>query len=98
VSKLYMPPGSTRFLSRAAYRRLAYKSQRVTPYDRAINRAYKLRRRLGDRGMIGDEIDKPKWTRWATFNRQVERIERADAKVNELLGGFLERLLGRRHA
>lgn len=92
ASRLYMPPGSTRFLSRGAYRRLAYRSQRTTLYDRALNRAFKLRRRMGDQGAIGDFIMKPKWTRWATFEREMERIDRAEAVVDAHLAGFLDRL------
>jgi hypothetical protein len=46
VAKLHLPPGVSTFASRRAYR-LAYKCQRETPYDRAIRRALKLRRRSG---------------------------------------------------
>jgi len=92
TSKLHMPPGSTRFLSRGAYRRLAYQSQRLTPYDRALKQAFKLRRRMGDQGAIGDFIMKPKWTRWATFERQVERIDRIEGIIDAHLAGFLDRL------
>jgi len=51
VRKLYLPPGARRFRSRRAYR-LAYASQRETVHDRAMRRADKLRRRLGDDPMM----------------------------------------------
>jgi hypothetical protein len=92
VSKLYLPPGSTRFLSRGAYRHLAYRSQRTTPYDRALDIAFKLRRRMGDQGAIGDYIDKPKWMRWSTFERQLQRIKRAEAVIDAHIAGFLQQL------
>jgi hypothetical protein len=95
ISKLYMPPGSTRFLSRGAYPRLAYQSQRLTLYDRVLKRAFKLRRQMGDQGAIGDFIGKPKWTRWATFKRQMEQIDRVEAIINAHVAGFLQRLGGR---
>jgi hypothetical protein len=63
VSKLYLPPGALTFASRRAYR-LAYRSQRETPHDRAIRRAFKLHHRLGATGGIGDPIPKPKSMRW----------------------------------
>jgi hypothetical protein len=47
VSKLYLAPGALIFASRGAYR-LAYHSQRETPRDRSLSRAFKARRRLGD--------------------------------------------------
>ena len=73
VSKLYLPPGAFTFASRRVYR-LAYKSQRKSPYDRAINSAFKLRHKLGAKGGIGDPIDKPKWMRWRTFDREMETL------------------------
>jgi hypothetical protein len=72
------------FASRRA-RRLAYRSQRETDYDRAVGRAFKLRRRLQDAGSIGDPIAKPKWMRWATFERQMVQIGVAEAAIDERL-------------
>lgn len=69
VSKLYKPAGGGTFASRKAHR-LAYRSQRQSPYDRAISQAFKRRRRLGADGGIGDPIDKPYGMRWATFDWQ----------------------------
>jgi hypothetical protein len=77
VSKLYLPNGAYTFASRRAYR-LGYRSQRETPRDRSITRAFKLRDRLGGRGGIGDYIPKPKWMRWRTYELQIARIEAAE--------------------
>src|SRR4051794_32604710 len=92
VAKLHLPPGALTFASRRAYS-LAYKSQRETPYDRAISRAYKLRCRLGAKGGIGDYVDKPKWMRWATFDREMARVEHAEAVVDSSLGAFVQKLM-----
>jgi hypothetical protein len=94
VAKLHLPPGAFTFASRRAYR-LAYKSQRETPHDRAIRRAFKLRHRLGAEGGIGDYIAKPKWMRWATFDREMAKVEDAEAIVNGHLWVFVQKLGGR---
>jgi hypothetical protein len=80
VSKLYKPNGGGIFASRKAHR-IAYRSQRESPRDRAIGRAFKLRRRLGSSGGIGAYIPKPKGMRWKTYDHEMERISRAEATV-----------------
>jgi hypothetical protein len=77
VSKLYLPPGAVTFASRGAHR-LAYKSQRETPFARSISRAWKARRRLGDHQSIGATIEKPPGMRWRTFDRLLEKVEAAE--------------------
>jgi hypothetical protein len=94
VSKLYLPAGAFTFASRRAYR-LSYRSQRESPRDRALGRAFKLRRKLGSNGGIGDYIERPKGMRWRTFDRMMERIEAAEAVCNVNLLRFVQKL-GRR--
>ena len=93
VTKLHLPLGASTFASRRAYR-LAYKCQRETPYDRAIGRAYKLRCRLGAKGGIGDYVGKPRWMRWATFEREMARVEDAEAIVDSHLCVLVQKLNG----
>jgi len=70
ASKLHMPLGAYQFASRKAYR-LPYYSQRADDRERLRSRALKLRRGLGDaEGDIGDDLFKPKWMRWRTFDRK----------------------------
>lgn len=80
VSKLHLPNGALTFASQEAYR-LAYRSQRETPRDRSLNRAFKLRRRLGSNGGIGEYIVKPKGMRWRTFERNMDRVRSAEDTV-----------------
>jgi hypothetical protein len=94
VSKLYLPSGAWSFASRRAYR-IGYRSQRQSPYDRATTQAFKLRRRLGADGAIGDPIEKPRWMRWHTFERKLARIETVEEIVDMRLVGIVARLLGR---
>ncbi|MBL0407805.1 hypothetical protein JKG68_28265 [Microvirga aerilata] len=89
VAKLYMPAGGGIFASRKAHR-LACRSQRQSPYDRAISQAFKRRHRLGADGGLGDPIDKPKGMRWRTFDRVIEQIEAAEAVCNNHLIRFIQ--------
>jgi hypothetical protein len=91
VAKLYLPNGATTFASRQAYR-LAYRSQRETPYDRALRRAFKLHAKLGADGGIGDHIPKPKWMRWRTYDRHLEQIASAEEVIDGHLAAFLWKL------
>ena len=91
VAKLYMPAGGGIFASRKAHR-LAYRSQRQSPYDRAISQAFKRRRRLGADGGIGDPIDKPHGMRWATFERKMSQVEAAEAVCDARLLRFVQKL------
>ena len=91
VTKVYKPSGSGLFASRKAHR-LAYRSQRQSPYDRALSHAFKHRRRLGSTGGIGDEIDRPKGMRWATFDRRMDKIDKAEAVVNSRLLLLVQKL------
>lgn len=91
ATKLYLPPGALTFASRKAYR-LGYRSQRETTHDRAISRAFKLRRHLGASGGIGDPIFKPEGMRWATFERELDRICDAEAICDANLAAFARKL------
>lgn len=91
AAKLYLPNGAFTFASRQAYR-LAYRSQRETPHDRASRRAFKLRGKLGGTGGIGDYISKPKWMRWRTYDRKLEEIAGAEEIVDAHLAAFLGKL------
>ena len=94
VAKLHLPPGAYTFASRRAYR-LGYASQRESPRDRALSRAFKLRQRLGSDEGIGDYIQKPKGMRWATFNHLMARVDAAEDIVNGHTILLLERLTRR---
>jgi hypothetical protein len=90
---LWMPPGASHFASRLAWgRRVAYASQFLDENSRAHHGQAKLRRRLCRVGGFNpDEWDlppKPKWMRWQTYNRAVEKFDSyesiLDARVLEL--------------
>src|SRR6266566_1287289 len=79
ASVLWKLPGSTHFRSRHTWgpRKVAYRSQFFAVHDRGYAGQAKIKARL-----IGD-LDpadwalppKPKWMRWRTYNRLVERFD-----------------------
>ena len=78
VSVVWKPPGATRFCSRQTWRpQVAYASQFEAAGDRAHRGKAKIKAKLiGD--CDPDEWDlppKPKWMRWHTYNRHVEKFD-----------------------
>ena len=74
---------------------LAYASSREDAGDRAIRKADRIRDRLGwQRGILNEPGAKPKWMRWATFERLVDQhdelVAQGLATAAETLGlGYL---------
>jgi hypothetical protein len=96
ASVLWKPPGANRFCSRQTWgRQVAYGSQFASPHDRALNAAQDIRYRLGweDYTSIDDCMPpKPKWMRWRTYERIIQRCEANEAICNQYLWGILARL------
>jgi hypothetical protein len=95
VRKLYLPFGARRFASRR-YHRLAYRSQRASWYDRAIDQAFKIRRRLGNAGAVGDPFPvRPKGMHRATYDCLIERLAKneglCDDRACMLVAGLMRR-------
>ena len=82
VGVLYLPGrGGTMFASRQAWG-LAYRSQRASPEDRAVERSLKARTKLGvaDQNMLDmPYCPRPKWMRQRTHRRLVEVIRECRA-------------------
>ena len=89
VSVLWRPPGAQAFRSRQAWgrRQVAYRSQFLDSDNRAHAGQAKIKSRLiGD--LDPDEWDlppKPKWMRWSTYNRYVERYDNYEAILDGCL-------------
>jgi hypothetical protein len=79
ASVLWRPPGARRFCSRQTWgRQVAYFSQCVGPSDRAWHGKSKIKRRLIGQ-LEPDEWElppKPRWMRWTTYQRYVDRFDR----------------------
>ena len=98
VSMLWKPPGATRFCSRQTWgREVAYQSQFLGPDDRAHAGQAKIKSRLiGD--CDPDEWDlppKPKWMRWRTYNRYVERYDAYEDILDQRIVSLAAKLMGR---
>jgi hypothetical protein len=94
---LWKPPGAGRFCSRQAWgRQVAYRSQ----FQDASDRAYLGKERIKSR-LIG-ELDpaewdlppKPKWMRWATYNRYVERFDEYEEMLDKACIASVVKRLG----
>jgi hypothetical protein len=91
ATKLHLPSGADTFASRKAYR-LGYRSQRESPRDRSLSRAFALRAKIGSKGGICTCIDKPKGMHARTFKRAMERIYAAEKIVEAHADLLLDRL------
>ena len=98
ASVLWMPPGSSRFCSRQSWgRRVAYASQFADPDNRAhIGKAKIKPRLIAD--LDPEEWDlppKPRWMRWRTYNRFVERFDSYEEILDRGIAELTARLLGK---
>ena len=75
ATKLHLPPGADTFASRKAYR-LGYRSQRESPRDRSLSRAFALREKISGKGGICTSIEKPKGMHARTFKGAWKKFTR----------------------
>lgn len=69
-----------------------YASQRESGGDRIIAQRWALRRKIGDdfSDLFGEPF-KPKWMRWRTFQRYLDRDSELEARESRYLFGLLGR-------
>lgn len=91
---MWRPPDAIRFYSRQAWRRqVAYASQFLDPDNRAHRGKAKIKARL-IADLDPDEWElppKPKWMRWSTYNRLVEKFD----SYEEVLGRGIAELMAK---
>ena len=96
---LWKPPGATRFCSRQSWgnRRVAYSSQFLDPDNRAHRGKAKIKNRLiGDCDPDEWELPpKPKWMRWSTYNRLVERFDSYEEILDRGIAELAAKWLGK---
>jgi hypothetical protein len=97
---LWRPPGAHRFACRQRWgRQVAYASQFCSPIDRAHQGKARINQRLrAIGGFDPDEWDlapKPKWMRWSTYNRAVEKFDRYEEILDYGAASALARLMAR---
>jgi hypothetical protein len=88
ASVLWRPNGARRFASRHAWgpRRVAYRSQFCDRDNRAHIGQNRIKQRLLEPGMDPEDWElpsKPKWMRWQTYWRYVERFDYYDGVLDE---------------
>jgi hypothetical protein len=98
ASVLWKPPGALYFECRQAWgRQVAYASQFRGRINRAHDRKAKINALLCSIGGFDpDEWDlppKPKWMRWDTYNRAVEKFDRHQARLRKGADALLPRFL-----
>jgi hypothetical protein len=98
ASVLWLPRGAGQFASRHAWPgKVAYRSQFMTAMDRAYLGKEGIKQRLiGE--LDPEEWDlppKPKWMRWKTYQRHVERYERYEAALDAGALSRVKKLLRR---
>lgn len=98
ASVLWRPPGATKFCSREAWgRQVAYQSQFFGVTDRAHLGKSKIKSRLIGQ-LDPDDWDlppKPKWMRWATYERYEQRFDRHEAVLDYGCAALVARLVGK---
>jgi hypothetical protein len=107
ASVLWKPAGATRFCSRQTWgRQVAYQSQ----FNDSTSRAHPGKARIKNRliaGLDTDEWDfppKPKWMRWATYDRHERQYDHYEGLLLEGLTNLgqpsklMNRIFCRRHA
>lgn len=85
ASVIWKPPGASRFCSQQAWGgRVAYRSQFQNAADRAQLGKQRIKARLiGDLDPAEWELPpKPKWMRWKTYNRYVERFDEYEERID----------------
>ncbi len=94
VGKLYLPSGGDRFASRQAWR-MGYQCQREAHGDRALERLFRLQRKLGcDRG-IDNWPRRPKGMWQRTFDRRMKQFHELEDKANAEFAAGIARILKR---
>ncbi|MGL4961001.1 MAG: hypothetical protein ACRC67_07195 [Inquilinus sp.] len=95
TSKLYLPRGGERFLSRQAYQ-LGYASQRVGALDRGHLARQRILAKLGSTDGTRHELPaKPKGMRWATYDRLLVQLAKVEARIDATWAAGAQRLLAR---
>jgi hypothetical protein len=98
-SVLWRPPGANRFCCRQAWgtRRVAYVSQFLDADNRAHRGKAKIKSRLiADLDPEEWELPpKPKWMRWHTYNRYVERFDRYEEVLEDGIVELMAKFLGK---
>jgi hypothetical protein len=96
ASTVWKPPGEQFFASRHTWH-VAYGSQFQSRYDRAVTAAQDIRYRLAGKDFLcvfDGPPPKPKWMRWHTYEKIMQRCDAYEAEVRQHLFEFLQKKPG----
>jgi hypothetical protein len=97
-SVLWRPPGATHFRCRQGWgKAVAYASQFLDPDNRAHRGKAKIKARL-IADLDPDEWElppKPKWMRWSTYNRLVDRFDSYEEMLERGIAELMVKFLGK---
>jgi hypothetical protein len=96
---LWMPQGASSFASRQRWaRQVAYASQFMGRDDRAHRGQAKIKSRLCSIGQFDPDEwklpPKPKWMRWRTYDRAVEKFDRYEPILDDGVFALIAKLKG----
>ena len=92
---VWLAPGAARFCSRQGWsKEVAYSTQFESKFDRAITAREKVKDRLiGELNRSEWELPpKPKWMRWATYERLAEKYRFQNRKIDQCIADYLGRI------
>jgi hypothetical protein len=93
ASVLWKPAGATQFCSRQTWgRQVAYQSQFNDPTSRAHAGRAKIKSRLISRSDKWEFPPKPKWMRWATYDRHEREYDRYEGILLQGYQGLIAKL------
>lgn len=86
---LHLPPGGDRFASRKALG-LAYRVERLGPFDRQFERVFRAQRRLGGTQGLLAGLERPKGMWRQTFARHADRFQMLDLACADRIAALIE--------
>lgn len=86
---LYLPPDGDRFASRKAWG-LAYRVERLIPFDRPFEKLFRVQRRLGNGQGLGVALKRPKGMWRRTYARHAARFEALDVACTKKIVALIE--------
>jgi hypothetical protein len=86
---LHLRPGDDRFASREALE-LAYRSERLTHFDRPFERMFRAQRKLGRAAGLGVEVTRPKGMWRRTFACHQTHFQQLDLACVRQIEGLIE--------
>lgn len=90
VRTMLLPPQADHFVSRSAFG-TAYRSERLTRFDRPFAKLFRVQRLLGGQQGLGAELKRPKGMWKRSFARHIDQLAQHDAACARQIGALIDR-------